>query len=634
MIGFILYVYFLIIGFLYADMLFKDKDIYFRAWMGGVMGNVLLMAGIIPFAFIFKFTVLSHILLAAAAAAPYVIIKLRKKEKPVSVSVKGGEEWISNKVFVCLILPVTVVIWVLMTNHILAPYEGGGVSSGQCTYGDLHMHLSFVTSIAEQKDFPPAYCQLSGTPLNYPFLVDMLSSSLYLFGAPLRWAVLVPSYVISLLLVMGFYILAYRITGKKSAAVLATVLFFFNGGFGFAYFIDGAKGDSSVFTRIFKDYYHTPANYTDGNIRWVNTISDMIIPQRTTMAGWCTVIPALWLLTEAVKTKKTSVYIMLGVLAGCMPMIHTHSFLALGMISAVMFFAYLAGEKESGRYVKNWLIYGAIACAMAFPQLIFWTFRQTGGNESFLRFSFNWVNKKDPYFWFYLKNWGITALFLIPAVLAASKDNKKLMAGCALIFVTAELILFQPNEYDNNKLFFIVYMIGIMLVSGYLVYLYEKLKGVRGRAFLAAVTVASGTLSGVLTIGREYVSGGQYQTFTDDDIEFSEYVKENTDPNAVFLTGTEVTNPVSALAGRTLYLGSSAYVYFHGFGKEFSKRDSEVKSAYSGTYEQMKSFCGENNISYVFVGRSENSEYTINKDMLSKLEKVYSKGNNSLYKVK
>ena len=635
MTGILLYIYFLFIGFLYADMFFKDKDIYFRAWLGGVFGNVILMAGMIPFALIFKFTVVAHIALAVVSAAPYVILKIVRKDKLISIGLKGGEEYISHKIFLCVILPISIITWVLMTNHILAPFDGGGVSSGQCTYGDLQMHLSFVTSIAEQKDFPPVYPLLSGELLNYPFLVDMLSSSLYLFGASLRLAVLIPSYVISMLLVMGFYIVAYRVTEKKSASVLATVLFFINGGFGFAYFLEGAKADHSVFTRIFKDYYHTPTNYIDSSIRWVNTICDMIIPQRTTMAGWCTILPAIWLLLEGIKSKKRWVYIMLGILAGCMPMIHTHSFLALGMLSAVMFFVNIPSEKDDKKaYIQNWVLYGAIACIMAFPQLIMWTFRQTSGNESFLRFSFNWVNDKDTYFWFYLKNWGIIALFVIPAVIYAPKDNKKLMAAGAFIMLIAEFILFQPNTYDNNKLIFITYMIAVILVSDYLVYLYGKFKEVPGRNFFAAVIIMAGVFSGVLTIGREYVSGAQYQTFNADDIAMSEYIKKNTDAHEIFLTGGEVTNPVASLAGRTVYLGSSSYVHFHGFVDENAKRKVEVQQAYEGSYENMKRFCSDNNITYVFVGASENGSYKINQEMLGKLEKIYSKGGDSLYKVK
>ena len=185
MAGIILYVYFLFMGFLYADLLFKNKDVCLKLWTGGVFGNVLLMAGMIPFALVFGFGIAAHIALAVVLAAVYAAIKLLRHESfAISVTVKS----IDGKTLPFVILPI-LLICILMTNHILAPTADGGVSSGQSTYGDLQMHLSFVTSIAEQGVFPPKYCQLSGYNLNYPFLADMLSSSLYLFKTPLRWAV-------------------------------------------------------------------------------------------------------------------------------------------------------------------------------------------------------------------------------------------------------------------------------------------------------------------------------------------------------------------------------------------------------------------------------------------------------------
>ncbi len=628
--GIVLYVYFLAVGFLYADMLFKEKDIYFRIWIGSVFGNVLLMAGIMPFAAVFGFTKTAHFALAAAVILPYAVIKAVKKEK-INIKI-GGEECVPHKAALFLVLPVTLVIWVLMTNHILAPFPDGGVSSGQSTYGDLNMHLSFVTSIAEQGKFPPEYCQLSGYKLNYPFLADMLSSSLYLFGTGLRWAVLVPSYVMSLLLVAGFYILARKITNRKAAAVLAVVLFFFNGGFGFAYFLNGARADGGIFTQIFTEYYKTPTNYLDGNLRWVNTICDMIIPQRTTMAGWCVLMPALWLLTDGIRTKSVKTFAILGVLAGCMPMIHTHTFLALGVISAVLCICSLVSDFKAN--FKMWAVYGITAVVLALPQLIFWTFSQTSGNDSFLRLSFNWVNTEDPYLWFYLKNWGITALFIVPAVICTGIENKKLALGGAAVMVLAELVLFQPNSYDNNKLIFIAYMIAVILVSEYFVKMYEKLKGTGGRAYLAAAVVFFGTFSGALTIAREYKSGREYQTFTEEDIQTAKFIRENTEKDAVFLTGGETVNPVSSLGGRNLFLGSSFYVYFHGFGEEYAKRSELVKAAYENGGETLAELCSYGGIKYVFVGRYERDEFNINEENYSNFDKIYSKGGNTLYKIK
>ena len=98
------------------------------------------------------------------------------------------------------------------------------------------------------KIIPPEYCFLSGTRLNYPFLIDSLSSSLYMFGCPLRIAVLIPSFIFALCIVMGFYILSFSLTKSTTVSVIATLFFFLNGGFGFAYFFESAKEDPSNFT--------------------------------------------------------------------------------------------------------------------------------------------------------------------------------------------------------------------------------------------------------------------------------------------------------------------------------------------------------------------------------------------------
>ena len=629
MIGIILYIYFLFVGFLYADKIFKHKDIYFRSYMGGIFGNLILMVGIVPIAFVLRFSKIAHIVLVVVSILPYIVLYFKKSPKIELTQ----EETITPKILLSLILPVSLVIWILMTNHILIPYDAGGVAGGQSTYGDLQMHLGFITSIAEQGKFPPEYAFLAGEKLNYPFFVELLSSSMYLFGTPLRWAVLIPSYVLALLLVTGFYMLAYRVTNRKSAAVLATVFFFINGGFGFAYFLEGAKADHTAFTKIFTDYYHTPTNYNEMNMRWSNTICDMIIPQRTTMAGWCMIIPCIYMMLDAIKTKAKKEYIILGIMAGCMPMIHTHSFLALGILSAFMFFAYLVDTEDKKAYVINWAIYGGIAVVMALPQLILWTFTQTSGNDSFLNFHFNWVNRNDPYLWFYIKNWGLAFILAVPAFFNASKNNRKLFGAGLLIFVLAEFIKFQPNEYDNNKLFYITYMIVLIIVSGFLVDLYDKMKTIKLRQYFAVIVIIMFTLSGALTIGREYKSGGMYQTFNRDDMKMADYIKKNVPSDAVILTGTGHLNPVVTLAGRSVYVGSSLYVHFHGFVDEYQKRSKEVDEVYEGTAEQITEFCKSKGISYVYLSNNEIMGHKANVEEVEKLDRVYKVGNNSLYKI-
>lgn len=633
MLGILYYLYFLIIGFIYSKYLF-NKNIYFHLWIGGVIGNVLVMFGILISSIIFNFTILSHVILVVLAVIPIIFIIYKNGfssfKKKIITFKKEGE--MDTKVFVFLIIPIFLIIAIILTNHILVPNANGGVSSGQSTYGDLNMHLGFITSIKEQGVFPPNYAFLSGTKLNYPFLVNSLSSSIYLFGTSLRLSVLIPSYIICLLLVMGFYFLGYKITNNKKVAVLSTVLFFLGGGSGFIYFLDGAKGSIINFTRIFNDFYHTPTNFNEMNIRWANPICDMIIPQRSTMAGWFMLMPTLWLLIDAVKTNKRNSYIMLGILASTMPMIHTHSFLALGVISFVLFITYFFKQKDKKAFFLNWCIYGIIVLLIAFPQLFIWTFSQTSGNSGFLRYQFNWVNHNDPYIWFYIKNFGIVALFIIPAFLYEKGDNRKLFISAIILFVLAEFILFQPNEYDNNKLFFVSFMIFLIMCSDWLICVFDKLKKVPGRLFLACLIIILGTLSGVLTIIREIKSGGEYETFSSDMIKIGDYIRDNTPVDAIFLTSTTHINPVVSLSGRNIYVGSSLYVFFHGFGDIYNQRNMDVEYVYQSSYDELVHFCKQNNITYVYLGSYEKS-LNPNYDIFNKLEKIVSFGNEELYKV-
>ena len=632
MLGILYYFYFLLLGFIYSKYLF-NKNFYFHLWIGGVIGTILIMFGIMIPSFIFGFTIISHLLLVLLAIIPLIIIikktsLLKLKEK---IIIFKKEDEMNNKIFIFLIIPIFLLIAVILTNHILVP-TSNGVSVGQSTYGDLNMHLGFITNIKEEGVFPPNYAFLSGTKLNYPFLVNSLSSSLYLFGTTLRASVLIPSYIICLLLVMGFYYLSFKITNSKKASVVATIFFFIGGGFGFIYFLDGAKAEIYNFTRIFTEYYHTPTNFNEMNIRWANPICDMIVPQRSTMAGWFMLMPSLWLLIDSVKNNKRKSFIMLGVIASTMPMIHTHSFLALGVISFGMFITYIIKNKNKKEFFMNYVIYGMIVLLIAFPQLIYWTFSWTNGNNSFLNFQFNWVNHNDPYVWFYIKNFGIVALFMIPSFIYSKKDNKKLFISALILFILAELILFQPNEYDNNKLFFVSYMIFLIICSDWLVYVFDKLKKVPGRIYLAIMVIILGTLSGVLTIIREIKSGGNYETFSYSMIEMSDYIKENTPSSSIFLTSTTHINPVVSLAGRKVYVGSSLYVYFHGLGDEFSKRDMEVKYYYQASLDELEDFCKKNNITYIYLGSYEKN-LNPNYDTFSKLEKVVSFGSEELYRI-
>lgn len=623
MLGIAYYSLFLIMGGVIAEKIFKEKDVNFKIWSGGVIGNVVLMCGIMPFAFIFGFNLLSHIPLAVVTMAFCLMFCdgfSFEKSKP-------------DKKAVIIGATIFLVTFILFENHILVPHPDG-LATGQSTYGDTAMHLGFITSIFQSGKFPPEFNLLSGNRLCYPFLIDSLSSSLCILGTSLRSSVIVPSAVISALTIMGFYFFSKELVGKR-AAILSMILFFFGGGFGFIYFLDGIVENPENFTRIFTEFYKTPTNHIEENIRWVNPICDMIIPQRTTMAGWCVLLFCLRLLLEAIKTESRKIFIILAIVAGCMPMIHTHSFLAIAFVSAFCVFAFYTAYSDKKKYITNWSLYAGVAFAISIGQLMLWTFSHSVGNENFLRFGFNWVNHTDSYLWFWVKNLGITAIFAIPAWISQGKFNRKFSLGFIGLFILSEFVIFQPNEYDNNKLFFIVYMIFVCFVADYLLNIYGKIKELPGRKILACLIIFLGTFSGVLSIIREFISGGEYLFFTHKDVEFADYVKDNTNKDSVFLTGNDHRNPVAVLSGRTIYAGSELYVYYHGYKDEMYKRYEDTIKVYESKSETelAENINDIKNIDYIVVSDYERAEYDIDDEVFQSMEIVYQKDGIALFKV-
>lgn len=109
----------------------------------------------------------------------------------------------------------------------------------------------------------------------------------------------------------------------------------------------------------------------------------------------------------------------------------------------------------------------------------------------------------------------------------------------------------------------------------------------------------------------------------------AEYVKENVPPDAVVLTDTDHLNPIVSLAGRTVYVGSSLYVYFHGFTDEYGVRSGELEELKTASSDKLRDFCAENGISYIY----SSSDDFLSESALADFECVYDTGDSALFAV-
>ena len=682
------YMFFVISGIIIMFRLLNSQklSIMFKCLLGSVFGTLEFQWMPIIFAFFMDFTVNAHICALVIQVLVFILVILKtNREQGFINTYKKPIEWKrflwENPASIIIFASFVIFAYCLNTHTILLNSDGS-LHTGQATYGDMNMHIGFITSIAKQHTFPPEYSIYPGIKLAYPFLSDSISSSLYLLGASLRVAYIIPMLVAVMQVFCGFYCFIKFWFKKGSVAFIAFILFFYDGGFGFIHFLNKVN-----FSKNFTEFYFTPTSIGDYNYRWAQIIANMLIPQRATLFGWAVLFPLLAFLYYAKENRSIKSFLIAGIMAAGLPMIHTHSFLALGIICVVWLFWDMYKEKESylllklagiiwvvfffllrmyndktgliekngfiimivglgiiavlfvkeivscfknstiKSYIQTWGVFLIPVILFAFPQLLFWTFGQASG-DGFLRSHFNWSNANDNYFIFYLKNIGITFLIFFPAWVSAKKKELQTASPMLLIFFIAELVVFQPNEYDNNKLLFVAFVFMCGIVSDFVIKLFEKNWNIILKGALAVSLLFVGVFSSSMTIARECVS--DYELYSKAQVDAAEYIEKNTAEKAVFLTGDNHNNAVAALTGRSIVCGADTFLYYHGINT--AERKNEVANMYAdpvGNKELYKKY----NVSYIFVSDVETGEFQINFEGLGQIaEKVYDAQNVVIYK--
>ena len=597
MLGLLWFLFWQAMGQLIAARAFRSLEAFERVLLGSVCGSLAAIWAPIPFSFLFGFSAASH--LAAAAVGAIAAILLRK-----GFSLPARDElhasWREHLPFAFVLTPFMLLCVVLLLSHTLREMNGA-LYTGQSGWGDMPMHLGFVTSIAAQGSFPPEYSILPGERLCYPFLCDSVSSSLYLLGTPLRWAYMIPAFFAFAQVFCGFYHLSRAMLHRRAPAQLAFFLFFLNGGLGMIYF----TGRQSL-RMLLTGFYKTPTNLGDHSIRWVNVIADMLLPQRATLFGWAALFAVLLLLYRAVFCGEDKLFLPAGILGGLLPMIHTHSYLALGLVAACWLVSSAVREKLSRKWLLSWLAFGLPAVAFAVPQLLLWTFHSVGGNEQFLRWHVDWVNEgKENWLWFWLKNVGPLFLLAPLALVFADRTRRAVFFPALLIFLLCEFVAFQPNVYDNNKLLYVSYALFCILSADLIMRAAEMIRPRFVRITALALLLVLCTNAALFTLAREFVSGTEshaIRLFSASDTAAAAFIRENTAPDSLFLTASNHNNAVAALTGRNVFCGSPSVLFYHGL--DYSARlDLEQKLLTDS--ESFARLHEELGIDYVYLGDYE-----------------------------
>ena len=641
---------YLLCGMAIVRLLLPGHRPLVRIWLGMSLGFLLMMWLPALCAFAFDFTYAAHwaalVPLALVTGGAYCLRDRREARK------WDDAEKRQLMHAAILIVPFVLYSCYVQYTHVMRIGPDGSWNCGQSTYGDLPMHLSFITNLPGGA-FPPDYPFFPGEQLSYPFLTDSLSSTFYLMGWSVQAATIIPACLMMALCYLGVWLLAREMTGGKKAAVIAFLLFFLNGGLGFLYDFDQAggfeaNGMPTVWSRIetiLTGYYMTPTNQPQpNNLRWSNVIADLMVPQRTLLGGWCMVVPCFYLLYTSFSPEKRREHsgvrpvVLLGVWAGALPLIHTHSFLALGLCTAGMMVYDLIHDRERKQLLLRYMLYGFLAVAFAAPQLILFTFAQAfqgEGSNTFLTLQFNWVNNpggrgmRDLYFWFYIKNIGLPFIALLLALIEKSPKHRRIFSGALVIILAAETVRFQPNEYDNNKLLYLAWLMCTMIVADWAVMMYRRMKGLRARRVIAVLAAGVTFLSAGLTLWREAVS--DYQSFSAPAVEAGEFIRDNTEDDALFISGTQHLNPVASVAGRQVVCGPDLWLYYHGFNT--SERNDDIKRFMEQPLDNLDVLT-KYGVDYIYVSSYERYNYNVDIDAMNALfEPIFQNSEATVWRV-
>ncbi|MBV9240894.1 MAG: hypothetical protein JO314_02700 [Acidobacteria bacterium] len=543
--------------------------------------------------------------------------------------------------------------------------KDGIYTGGSQNLGDLPFHLGAIFSFTDGANFPPQNPSWAGARFSYPFIADLVTAGFVRLGASVSDAIAWQdiSWAMSLLVILDRF--TAKLTASKLAGRIAPALLFFSGGLGFLWFLKDWWAGDATFSHLTHDYTISDA------FRWGNSMVVLFITQRSLLLGMpltVAVMSGIWNISAAEPTEQREAdlshsltprfsyslsSLLLGLLAGLLPLVHLHSLAALFIVTAFCF------AMRPARW-KEWLMFGAGVAISAIPELL-WAMSGTATEtKSFFGFNWGWDKGDDDWFlWFWIKNTGLT----IPLILAGAwllwkgrnptdsptasthpkaKGHKTktkhlpILHGTellefylpfAFLFVICNIAKFAPWEWDNIKLL-IYWLVGSLPLIAYLLTWLWQRKGIV--SYVAVVCFIALIFAGFLDVWRTASGQINTQVFDAEAVKIGDAIRSKTDPHAIILNYPTFNTP-AVLSGRLSLIRYPGHLSSHGI--DFGGREKDVKTIYSGG-GVADIMLRKYNVDYVLVGPEERSKLQANESFFSQYPVVADTGQYRLYKVK
>lgn len=487
---------------------------------------------------------------------------------------------------------------------------------------DLTLHIGIIASFAWGGNFPPVHPEYAGAPLTYPFLIDLAAAAFARVGATIGQALLLQNVILILAIVVVIYHWALALTSSRTAAMASPLLVLFGSGLGWTVMLKDARQAGG---RLVDFVMHLPHSYTlnTANLQWGNLTTIMLVPQRSLELGLPLVLIVTMLWWRALASESPRLMVLAGVVAGLLPLSHTHGFL-VSMAAA-------GGLALLFPKWRLWIPFFAIAALIALPQILWVSWNSPIRAERFVQWEPGWAKGPEPLLWFWFKNTGLFIPLLVAALAAPRewipRELRRFYLPALLFFIVPNLFRVAPRTWDSNKVLIFWYVASVPLVALLLARLGRY--GVAARLCAAGV-VLSLVLAGVLDAWRVASGAVTVTVFDRSAVDFANLVRDRTRPDALILRAPTADHPV-LLTGRRSVLGYSARVRLHGLDER--ERESHVKCIYEGCAEA-RALLRDYGVDYVVVGPAERRGAVVNERFFAEFPVEAVSGEHRLYRVR
>jgi len=545
--------------------------------------------------------------------------------------------------------------------------DPGGLEAGYPTvWADWSQHLTTAASFAVGGNIPPINPLFSGTTLLYPFLPDFHAATLITLGLSPGLALAIPGAALMVVIGMLVVALGRRLGLGAGAGIIAALICFIGGGLGFiGLFADACTNHGFTATQCTLQYVVThpgtglsiigwtlhdlpgtiaaqPRAYdglpSDGgtaplpNMQWYTPLMAWWLPQRTLLFGFAAAISVLLLVLSGASSggRSWEAFVIAGVIAGLLPIVHVQTLIAL----AILLFVLLWRRRR-----REWLALVGVAALIGGVRLVQLALTAHGssvnpyGTNVYPWIEPGWLANAGssadpsgrldmslgnfivgaiqavgmvgtPQWWgFWLANLGVAVplvAFVVLAMLArcagggAARVGRavtsafplpllELALGALIIFAACNLVVFQTWNWDNTKLLVYWYLVSALLIGALAAHWWRRV----WPRIAAVALVGPVLLTGALVVLRLLpwtppadAITGPYTIANAQEVALASTIAATTPRGAVFLTFGRPNDPVLAVAGRLGVMGYGGWLWSYGI--DIGSRYADVQALYAG----------------------------------------------------